>query len=65
MVDGFYRLVVQELQRLGYKRKRGSKGSHEKWQGPPGKPLVTVPYNLVSRHTANGILRDAGSTRQL
>ncbi|WP_366485385.1 type II toxin-antitoxin system HicA family toxin [Devosia sp.] len=37
-----------------------AKGSHEKWANAEGKVLI-VPRNLMSRHTANSILRDAGS----
>jgi len=58
--DDFYKEVTDELGRLGFCKKNGGKGSHEKWKRDDG-PTLTVPYNLKSRYTANGILKDAGS----
>lgn len=60
MVDGYYKLVVKELRRLGFEYQRNSKGSHERWTNAAGRLLI-VPRNLTKRHTANGILKDAGS----
>ena len=56
---GFYRTVTQELSRLGFKYE--STRRHEVWVNASGRKL-TVPYNLSSKHTANGILKDAGSS---
>ena len=64
MVDGYYKLVVKELRRLGFEYQRNSKGSHERWISAAGR-LIIVPRNLSKRHTANGILRDAGSDLHL
>lgn len=60
MVDGYYKAVVSELRQLGYSRLVNAKVSHEKWVNLSGRILI-VPRNLKSRHTANAILRDAGS----
>jgi predicted RNA binding protein YcfA (HicA-like mRNA interferase family) len=38
---------------------RRGKGDHDIWMTPEGKRLV-VPVRIKSRHTANGILKDAG-----
>jgi hypothetical protein len=38
---------------------RHGKGDHDIWRTPEGKRLV-VPVRIKSRHTANGILKDAG-----
>jgi predicted RNA binding protein YcfA (HicA-like mRNA interferase family) len=65
LVKGFYEEVVAELSRLGYARKPGGKGSHEKWASTDSGRTLIVPYNLMSRHTANDILRKAGSARKL
>jgi predicted RNA binding protein YcfA (HicA-like mRNA interferase family) len=65
LVKGFYEEVVGELLRLGYVRKPGGKGSHEKWAIKHTGRTLIVPYNLMSRHTANDILRKAGSARKL
>ena len=60
MVDGYYAAVVRELRRIGFEHLSNAKGSHEKWGDAAGRILI-VPRNLRSRHTANGILKDAGS----
>lgn len=60
MVAGYYNAVTKELRRLGFLYQVNAKGSHEKWAGEDGRILI-VPRNLMSRHTANAILKDAGS----
>jgi len=52
LVDGYYKIVVKELRRLGFEYQRNSKGSHERWI--KGTKLAIVPRNLMKRHTANG-----------
>jgi predicted RNA binding protein YcfA (HicA-like mRNA interferase family) len=64
MPVGYYERVVEELKRLGYRFLRSGKGSHEIWRGPDGQQ-TTVPHNLKSRHTANGILKSAKSDLRL
>jgi predicted RNA binding protein YcfA (HicA-like mRNA interferase family) len=54
--------VTKELRRLGYQRTQGAK--HEKWQHPGGHVMI-VPRNILSRHTANGILKDCASPKRL
>ena len=63
MAEGFYRELVKELMVLGYAYVNHAKGSHEKWQAI-GRPILIVPRNLDNRHTANGILKKAGSTKK-
>lgn len=65
MPKGFYADVVRELKGLGYQYLANAKGSHEKWLKVDTGKIVIVPRNLDSRHTANSILRDSGSTRKL
>jgi predicted RNA binding protein YcfA (HicA-like mRNA interferase family) len=64
MVDGYYAAVVKLLRELGFRYASNARGSHEKWVDEAGRTLI-VPRNLMSRHTANGILRDAGSQKKL
>jgi predicted RNA binding protein YcfA (HicA-like mRNA interferase family) len=64
LVDGYYSAVVKVLRAGGYRYVTHAKGSHEKWANAEGKILI-VPRNLMSRHTANSILRDAGSNTKL
>jgi predicted RNA binding protein YcfA (HicA-like mRNA interferase family) len=63
VVKGFYDEVVRLLAEVGYYHDGGSK--HQKWSHDGGKPTVTVPHKIMSRHTANGILKDAGIRKKL
>lgn len=63
VVKGFYDEVVRLLREAGYYNDGGSK--HQKWCHDDSKPTVTVPHNILSRHTANGILKDAGISKKL
>jgi predicted RNA binding protein YcfA (HicA-like mRNA interferase family) len=63
MSEGFYRVVAKELKALGYAYADHAKGSHEKWKAE-GRDILIVPRNLDNRHTANGILKKAGSTKK-
>ena len=64
MAKGFYAQVAEELARLGYSYARNAKGSHEIWRNAEGRQ-TTVPRNLKSRHTANGILKSVGSSLKI
>lgn len=61
MPRGFYRDVTREPARLGFSYVETNK--HEVWSD--GRLKLTVPSNIKSRHTANGILKDAGSAKKL
>ena len=61
MVEGHYKAVTKALKSAGFAVAPGGKGSHEKWRGEDGQILI-VPRKLMSRHTANAILKDAGVT---
>jgi len=65
MVDGFYKTVRTIVSELGYEYLSNAKGSHEKWRSRKTGKVILVPRNLQSRHTANAILKDAGSDRRL
>lgn len=64
MVEGYYRVVTTELKRLGFRYLTNAKGSHEKWENAAGRLLI-VPRNMASRHLANALLQEAGSTRRV
>jgi hypothetical protein len=55
----FGRPLRDELGRGGCSFHRHGKGDHDIWITPEGKRLI-VPFKIKSRHTANGILKDAG-----
>jgi hypothetical protein len=39
---------------------RQGRGDHEIWESPVNGKRFTVDGNILSRHTANGTVRDAG-----
>lgn len=39
---------------------RSGKGDHEIWYSPVTDRYFTVDHNILSRHTANGIMKQAG-----
>jgi len=53
-----------ELKRIlleaGCKFFRYSKGDHELWQSPISNKRFVVDAKIKSRHTANGVLKQAG-----
>ncbi len=65
MPDGFYREVTAELTKAGFADWKPAKGWHEKWRSESTGMILIVPPNLKSRHTANAILRDAGSSKRI
>ena len=65
VATGYYSRVVETLRLQGFERVRQGKGSHEIRASIATGMKVTVPRNLRSHHTANGILRDAGCDTKL
>jgi predicted RNA binding protein YcfA (HicA-like mRNA interferase family) len=60
-----YGKAVREILRAnGCHFLRQGRGSHEVWFSPAADKPFTVPVKIKSRHTANGILRDAGLPKQ-
>jgi predicted RNA binding protein YcfA (HicA-like mRNA interferase family) len=59
-VRGFGKVVRDKLSEAGWLFLRHGKGDHDVWWLPGTGKKVTVPVTLLSRHTANGILKDAG-----
>jgi len=48
------------LRRAGCTFVRAGKGSHEIWQSPITGRRFSIPIGILSRHTANGVLEQAG-----
>jgi predicted RNA binding protein YcfA (HicA-like mRNA interferase family) len=65
VADGFYKAVCDLIAKQGFRYLENAKGSHEKWQNTETGVTLVVPKNLKSRHTANGILKDAGVPKKL
>lgn len=55
----FGKPVRDKLIEAGCAFHRRGKGDHDIWISVQGKRIV-VPVQIKSRHTANGILKDAG-----
>jgi len=60
MGAGYYRELIKLLQLAGCRFVRQAKGSHEVWYSPITQRNFVIPYNTEVRHTANGVLKDAG-----
>ena len=57
-MNGYEKLVKEQLLKHGCKLVRTGKGSHEIWLCPNGIS-VTVNHLCKSRHTANAIMKQA------
>ena len=60
MGSGYYVQLRTILRNHGCTLARQAKGSHEIWYSPITKIPVTISVTVNSRHTANGILKQAG-----
>ena len=58
----FGKPVRDRLSNVGCSFLRHGKGDHDIWMTPQGKRIV-VPVQIKSRHTANGILKEAGLSK--
>jgi len=63
-VADYYRQVCQLLRAAGYVQIPGGKGSHQKWYNAEKDDLQIGPFNLKKKHTANGIMKDAGLNKK-
>ena len=61
---GFARDLKKILRDAGCTYKRPGKGDHEIWYSPISRICFTVDANVTSRHTANGVLKQAGLEKQ-
>lgn len=62
---GYYRDIIQRLKDADWEFQRNGKGSHEIWWHPDTGKSLTIPRDCQKRHTANGILKDAGIDEKL
>ncbi len=60
MAATFDRELIRVLQQAGCRLIRSGKGSHQIWYSPVSNRNFVLPNGIVSRHTANAVLRDAG-----
>lgn len=60
MAKGYYKEVIKLLKKNGCSKVRNPASAHETWFSPATNLNFTVSTNLLSRHTANHILKEAG-----
>ncbi|EAQ6362743.1 type II toxin-antitoxin system HicA family toxin [Salmonella enterica subsp. enterica serovar Oranienburg] len=60
MGTGLYPKLTELLTAAGCYFDRQGKGSHEIWFSPVTEKKFSVPFTIVSKHTANDILKQAG-----
>ena len=60
MAATFDRDLTKLLEAAGCESLRSAKGSHQLWLSPITNKRFTVPQGIVSRHTANAVLKQAG-----
>ena len=65
MASNYYKQVVDAVREQGFRRIRQGKGSHEIWSRASTERKLSIPGKLRSRHTANGILKDAGCSKRV
>ena len=56
--------VKKALRAAGWRYHRPGKGDHEVWVNPVTGKHVSVDGKILSRHTANEILKQAGLPKQ-
>ena len=56
----FDRDLKRHLTEAGCRFIRHGKGSHEIWFSPRTGRNISVPTGILSRHTANAVLKQAG-----
>jgi predicted RNA binding protein YcfA (HicA-like mRNA interferase family) len=63
-MKGFGKAVREKLKEAKWLFHHHGKGDHDVWYNPATGQKVTVPVKLLSRHTANDILEDAGLPKE-
>ena len=64
MVEGFGEALRKLLRDAGCSLVRQGRGDHEIWQSPITGTRFVVDGKILSRHTANAVLRQAGLPKQ-
>jgi hypothetical protein len=59
-LKGFYQAIIDKLKEHDCYFKRNGKGDHEIWYSPITDRSFTVDKSCLSRHTANGVMKEAG-----
>ena len=65
MVQGYTRQLKAILRDHGWSFDRPGKGDHEIWSHPDAAKSIVVDGKIMSRHTANAMLKQAGIKAKL
>jgi predicted RNA binding protein YcfA (HicA-like mRNA interferase family) len=65
MVQGYTKQLKAILREQGWELLRSGKGDHEIWAHPGRPTSLVVDGKIMSRHTANAILKQAGIKARL
>ncbi|MBF0133490.1 MAG: type II toxin-antitoxin system HicA family toxin [Magnetococcales bacterium] len=60
MPNSFTPALKKILRQFGCRFSRQGRGDHEIWYSPISGVYFVVDNNMTSRHTANGVLKQAG-----
>ena len=63
-MNGYTKKLKQLLHEAGCSYVRQGKGDHEIWYSPITMIRFVVDTHIKSRHTANGVLKQAGLPKQ-
>jgi len=64
-VIGFTKTIIKILKKNNCEIVRHGKGDHDIWKSPHSNINFTVDHIIKSRHTANGILKQAGINHKI
>lgn len=65
MVQGYTKQLKKLLRQHGCEFVRYGKGDHEVWRSPHAEKSVVVDGKIMSRQTANAIIKKAGIKAKL
>jgi len=63
-MDGYTKQLKTVLKNKGCYFVRSGKGDHEIWYSPVSKINFIVDSKILSRHTANAVMKQAGFPKQ-
>jgi hypothetical protein len=63
-LSDYGKAVREVLKEHGCRFVRQGRGDHEMWESPHSGKRFPVDHTIKSRHTANGILKQAGLPKQ-
>jgi predicted RNA binding protein YcfA (HicA-like mRNA interferase family) len=64
MVEGYAQAITRMLLEAGCSKMRQGRGAHEVWSSPINGRVFVVDSKILSRHTANAVLKQAGLSKR-